>query len=259
MTLSVLRRGYALLLVGWLLSSCHEKPAIVEKPAKKPLSPIERYVQEHFSKKNAFSGGSILPRARTRVWYWEVDSLPIKSIEATLYHLKNVTPNWECIDCDQYYVIRNNVSGAFFRFYKTAWGGNTTRHESEFLAQSSSLDRLEPVNGDLVGLEAFLNERSVLTDKGKLVGAVDTILQHSRHATQRILSTSQLDSCLHYPKAKRMWPLRRVLLTKLKQSSVLLYSDSLLPEAVDYYELVWTGYFHQVNLIHARLRGTELE
>lgn len=240
-----------LLCLSLLVVGCRDKLQTVKQPVKKQLSPIERYVRQHFDREYTRYDKPAPLLREDGPHYLIVDSLPIKSIQATLYHISSVPSNLECVDCSENYVIRNNISGAFFRFYQEGWAANSTKHEDEVLAINN---RMEPINNDLVGLEAFLNERSAPITTEKLMGAVDTIIQRSRFANQRIRNVQQLDSILHYPKAKSVWPLRQALIPRLNQRNVLLYSSGRHPAQVIvcYYELVGTGSFYQINLVHVR-------
>ena len=246
----------------WLLcalaTGCQEKAPVATIPKKKVLTPIERYLRTHFEANYRDHHGHPRPLPEQGDdHYWVEDSLPVKSLQATLYLISD-TPykalGSGCSDCDRDYVIRDNRSGACFRFYRSGWPDNETKYEKLIL---NSENEIEPINSDLLGLEAFLNERGVPVSEMSL----DTVLRRTRFINRRIHTQSELDSACHYPKAKSVYPLRAMLMPLLKDRHVLLYSTERLPYGVfiSYYLLKSAStspigpFRFQYNLVHVRL------
>jgi len=250
-----MRYGVTLLLLVLGMGCGERKPGAVE-PTKKALTPIERYLREHFDKNHSLGyHRSIEPLPEEGgLHYWVRDSLSVKSLQATVYCISQSPDKGGCVDCDHDYVIRNNSSGACFRYYTKERAVNRTEYDTLVVGPGA---QLEPINSDLLGLEAFLNERGTPTS----IVSLDTVLRYSRSWHQRIRTKAQLDSICHYPEAKSIWSLYKLLLSGVEQKDVLLYGQGRLPDMVVlfYYQLrpaaksLTAPRRHQYNLIHVRL------
>lgn len=214
------RRSWVIGLLVALTVGCQERKPVPHVPKKEAPTPIERYLRQHFDNgMNDMGGQQHLPEAGDQ-HYWVVDSLSVKSLQATVYRISQLPDKrGSCLDCRQHFVIRNNRSGACFRFYRSGWGDNDRTGYEEIVLNESNYTRL--FNHQMLGLEAFLNERYALAT----IASIDTILRYAGYVDRRlrIRTQAQLDSVCHYPAAKSALSLRKLLLPCLRQNNVLLY------------------------------------
>ncbi len=161
-----------LIIILFLLGCSEKKPKQPSIEKNEDRMPLQDYLISEFKQDSTFQD-----------WHISNDTLNINSLDINLYRARSAF-----FDDDEYVLIKDLQSGSVFKIVVPGWHpfGLSQVDPDLQLQILESQQPIETINFQFIGLEAFLNHSSVLSDKFLSMEALDSILMYWNPMLTRI-------------------------------------------------------------------------